>query len=48
MKPIRSEADYQEAREEIERLSGATEDSPEDDLLGVLSTLVVAYEAEQG
>jgi hypothetical protein len=37
VKPIRSEVDYREALEEIDRLSGATEDSPEDDLLAVLS-----------
>ena len=48
VKPIRSQADYCEAVEEIQRLAGATEDSPEDDLLAVLSALVAAYEAEQG
>ena len=48
VKPIRSDADYHEAVEEIQRLSGATEGSPEEDLLEVLSTLVAAYEAERG
>jgi antitoxin component HigA of HigAB toxin-antitoxin module len=47
VKPIRSEVDYREALDEVDRLSGATEASPEDDLLAVLSALVAAYEAEQ-
>ena len=48
VKPIRSRADYCEALEEIDRLSGAPEESSEDDLLAVLSALVAAYEGEEG
>jgi hypothetical protein len=48
VRPIRTKADYYEAVEEIQRLSGAPEESPEDDLLAVLSVLVEAYEAERG
>ena len=48
VKPIRSDVDYREALEQLERLAGATEDSPEDDLLAVLSAMVTAYEAERG
>lgn len=47
VKPIRSQADYCEAVEEIQRLYGAIEGSPEDALLEVISVLVAAYEAEQ-
>ena len=43
-KPIKTEADYQAALEEIERLFDATPDTPEGDCLEVLTTLVEAYE----
>jgi len=46
LKPIRSEADYEAALEEIERLWGAKVGTPEGDRLDVLSTLVDAYETE--
>ena len=44
IKPIRTEADYETALEEIERLWGAAYGSPEGDKLDVLVTLVEAYE----
>jgi len=44
IKPIKSETDYQNALEEIERLWGAKPDTPEGDRLEVLVTLVEAYE----
>jgi len=46
LKPIRSEADYEAALEEIERLWGAKVGTPEGDRLDVLATLVDAYETE--
>ena len=46
IKPIRTEADYEAALEEIERLWGAVYGSPEGDKLDVLVTLVEAYEEE--
>ena len=46
LKPIRSEADYQAALAEIERLWGAKLGTPEGDRLDVLATLIDAYEAE--
>lgn len=46
IKPIRTEADYEAALEEIERLWGATYGSPEGDRLDVLVTLVEAYEEQ--
>jgi HTH-type transcriptional regulator/antitoxin HigA len=46
IKPIRSEADYQNALSEIERLWGARFGTPEGDRLDVLATLVDAYENE--
>lgn len=45
IRPIKSEADYDAALAEIERLWEAPEGSPESDRLEVLSTLVEAYEA---
>ena len=42
--PIKTEADYEAALEEIERLWGAPYDSPEGGKLDVLVTLVEAYE----
>ena len=47
VRPIRTKSDYYEVLEEIDRLSGATEDSPDDDLLAVLSALVATYETER-
>lgn len=44
LRPIRSEADYEEALKEIERLWGAQVGSLEGDRLDVLTTLVEAYE----
>jgi HTH-type transcriptional regulator/antitoxin HigA len=46
VKPIRSEADYESALAEIEKLWGAPSGSAEGDKLDVLATLVDAYEAE--
>ncbi|MBW4565918.1 MAG: transcriptional regulator [Mojavia pulchra JT2-VF2] len=42
--PIRTEADYRAALDEIERLFDAEPNTPECDLLEVLTTLVEAYE----
>lgn len=44
IKPIRNEADYQEALSEFERLWGASPDTPDGDKLDVLATLIDAYE----
>ncbi len=44
IKPIRTEADYEAALAEIERLWGAAYGSPQGDKLDVLVTLVEAYE----
>ena len=46
VRPIRTEADYEAALEEIGRLMTARPGTPEGDELDVLSTLVEAYEAE--
>jgi len=46
IKPIRSEADYQAALKEIEKLMGTQPGTPEGDQLDVLVTLVEAYEAK--
>jgi HTH-type transcriptional regulator/antitoxin HigA len=46
VKPIRSEADYEKALAEVERLWGARSGTPEGDRLDVLATLVDAYESE--
>jgi HTH-type transcriptional regulator/antitoxin HigA len=46
VKPIRSEADYEAALAEVERLWGAKAGTPEGDRLDVLATLVDAYESE--
>lgn len=45
LKPIRSEADYERALAEVERLWGARSGTPEGDRLDVLATLIDAYEA---
>lgn len=42
--PIRTEADYRAALDEIERLFDAEPNTPECELLEVLTTLVEAYE----
>jgi len=44
IRPIKTEADYQAALEEIELLFGAAPDTSEGDRLEVLTTLVEAYE----
>lgn len=46
LKPIRTEADYDAALAEIERLMEAEPGSAEGDRLDILTTLVEAYEAE--
>ena len=46
IKPIKTEADYQSALKEIEKLFGAEPDTSEGDRLEVLATLVEAYEDE--
>jgi HTH-type transcriptional regulator/antitoxin HigA len=46
IKPIKTEADYETALEEIERLFNTKPDTPEGDRLDVLTTLVEAYEDE--
>lgn len=45
LKPIRTEADYEEALTEVERLWGAKIGTPEGDRLDILATLIDAYEA---
>lgn len=44
--PIRSEADYEAALAETERLWGAKAETPEGDRLDILATLLDAYESE--
>ncbi|MEH2327757.1 helix-turn-helix domain-containing protein [Nostoc sp.] len=44
LRPIRTQADYQEALREIELLFDTVPNTPEYDRLDVLSTLVEAYE----
>ena len=46
LKPIRTEADYEAALAEIERLWGARTGTPQGDRLDILATLVDAYENE--
>ena len=46
IKPIRTEADYEAALKEIERLWGTNYGSPDGDKLDVLVTLVEAYEEQ--
>jgi len=45
LKPIRTEADYEDALAEVERLWGAESGTPEGDRLDVLATLIDVYEA---
>ena len=47
VKPIRSDADYENALREVERLWGAKAGTPDGDRLDVLATLVDAYETER-
>jgi len=47
IRPIKSEADYQAALTEIDRLFDAAPNTPEGDRLDVLTTLVEAYEAQK-
>lgn len=46
VKPIRTEADYERALAEVERLWGARSGTPRGDRLDVLATLIDAYESE--
>jgi HTH-type transcriptional regulator/antitoxin HigA len=46
IRPIKTEADYEAALQEIERLMNAELDTPEGDRLDILVTLVEAYEAK--
>jgi HTH-type transcriptional regulator/antitoxin HigA len=46
LKPIRTEADYEEALAEVERLWGAKSGTLKGDRLDVLATLIDAYEAQ--
>ena len=46
LKPIRTEADYQVALIEVERLWGAESGTPNGDRLDVLATLIDVYEAK--
>ncbi|MFT9113847.1 MAG: helix-turn-helix domain-containing protein [Acetobacter malorum] len=46
LKPIRNEADYDAALEEVGRLWGAKSGTPDGDRLDVLATLIDAYEAK--
>lgn len=46
IKPIRSEADYEAALAEVERLWGAPSGTPDGDRLDVLATLIDVFEAE--
>jgi HTH-type transcriptional regulator / antitoxin HigA len=46
MKPIRTEADYDAALDEVAALWGAASDTPEGDRLDVLATLIDVYEAK--
>ncbi|MGK9234473.1 helix-turn-helix domain-containing protein [Inquilinus limosus] len=46
VRPIRTEADYEEALGEMERLWGAKSGTADGDRLDVLATLIDAYEAQ--
>lgn len=46
LKPLRTEADYEAALAEVERLWGAKSDTPDGDRLDVLATLIEVYEAK--
>jgi HTH-type transcriptional regulator / antitoxin HigA len=47
LRPIKTDIDYKEALQEIERLFNATPGTPEYDRLDILATLVDAYETLQ-
>jgi HTH-type transcriptional regulator / antitoxin HigA len=47
IKPIKTNADYESALDEIERLWGAKKGTPNGDKLDVLATLVDVYEAKR-
>ena len=46
IRPIRTEADYETALAEVERLWGSKSGTPDGDRLDVLATLLDAYESE--
>jgi HTH-type transcriptional regulator / antitoxin HigA len=46
LKPIRSNADYRDALNELERLWGAKSGTPKGDRLDIIATLIDAYETE--
>lgn len=46
LRPVRTEADYEAALAEIDRLMDAAPDTAEGDRLDILTTLVEAFEAE--
>lgn len=46
LRPIRTEADYEAALEQLEQLWGAASGTPHGDRLDILATLIDAYEAE--
>lgn len=46
LKPIRTEADYEQALAEVERLWGARAGTPEGDRLDIVATLIDVYENE--
>jgi HTH-type transcriptional regulator / antitoxin HigA len=46
VKPIRTEADYEAALEEVAALWGAASNTPKGDRLDVLATLIDVYEAK--
>lgn len=47
LKPIRTEADYEQAMEQVEALWGAKSGTFEGDRLDILATLIDAYETAQ-
>jgi HTH-type transcriptional regulator/antitoxin HigA len=47
IRPIRTDADYEAALAEVERLWGAKSGTPKGDRLDVLATLIEAYEDRQ-
>lgn len=47
LRPIRTEADHEEAIAEVERLWGSPSGTPEGDRLDILATLIDVYEAKQ-
>jgi len=46
IKPIRNERDYEQALRRVEKLWDSPDDSPQSDELGILATLIDAYEHE--